>query len=49
VFDQVGLVRSKLVALAPPEKRTAGMIGSAIVGRCIAIVGIAGCDTHRSV
>jgi hypothetical protein len=49
VFDQVGLVDTKLVALAPSEKRPAGVIGNAIVGRCIAIGGIAGCDTHRSV
>src|SRR6266852_1045951 len=49
VFDQVGLVETKLVALAPSEKRAAGMIRSAIVGRCIAIGGIAGCDTHSSV
>jgi hypothetical protein len=49
VLDQVGLVETELVALAPSEKRTVGVIRNAIVGRCIAIGGIAGCDAHRSV
>jgi hypothetical protein len=49
VFDQIGLVRAQLVALAPPEERAVRASGSAIVGRRIAIVGIAGSYVHRSV
>ena len=46
VFDQVGLMRAKLVALAPPEKRTVRVEGT-VIGRCIAIRRIA--PAHRSV
>jgi hypothetical protein len=49
VFDQIGLVRAEFVTLAPPEKRTMRVRGSAIAGRRIAFRRIAGCDTHRSV
>ena len=49
MLDQIGLVRAQLVALAPPEERTARVSGDAIVGRRIAIAGIALCDAHRSV
>jgi hypothetical protein len=49
MFDQIGLVDAEFVALAPPEKRTVRVNGAAILGRCIAIAGIAGRSTHRSV
>ena len=49
MFDQVGLMGAELVALAPAEERTVRVNGSVIVGRCVAMDGIAGDDTHRSV
>ena len=49
MFDQIGLMQAELVALAPPEERTVRVNGGAIVGRGIALSGIAACDTHRSV
>jgi hypothetical protein len=49
MFDQIGLMRAELVALAPPEQGTAQLRGDAIVGRRIAFRSIAGCNTHRSV
>jgi hypothetical protein len=49
MFDQIGLVDAEFVALAPPEKRTVRVSGAAIARRCIAIAGIAGRSTHRSV
>jgi hypothetical protein len=49
MFDQIGLMRAELVALAPPEQCTARLRGDPIVGRRIAFRSIAGCNTHRSV
>src|SRR6266478_707382 len=49
MFDQIGLTRAELVALAPPEQCAARLRGDAIVGRRIAFRSIAGCNTHRSV
>src|ERR1700682_394459 len=53
VLDQVGLVETELVALAPSEKRTGESSGSAVMGRGIAVgVAMGGTprgDAHRSV
>jgi hypothetical protein len=49
MFDQVGLVDTELVALAPAEEGTVRVIGCAIVWRWFVIDGIAGYGTHRSV
>ena len=49
MIDQVGLVLAQLVALAPPEERAVPVRGRVVAGRAIMIVGIAGCDAHRSV
>ena len=52
LLDQVGLVRAQLVALAPPEERAVPVRGIVVAGSRSSesrIVGIAGCDAHRSV
>src|SRR5205823_11240955 len=49
MFDQIGLMRAELVALAPPEQCTARLRGDPIVGRRIAFRSIAGCNTYRSI
>ena len=48
MFDQVGLVRAELVALAAAEKRTV-RVKRAIVGRRVAPGGILVGSAHRSV
>src|SRR5258708_32012941 len=49
MFDQIGLTRAELVALAPPEERTVRVHGNALVGRRIAFRSIARSYTHRLV
>jgi hypothetical protein len=49
VFDQLSLVDAQLVTLAPSEERAVRASGVAVVGRRVAILGIAAPDAHRSV
>jgi hypothetical protein len=50
MLDQVGLMDTKPVALAPSEERAVGANGFAVPGRGIVVIdGIAGCVAHRSV
>ncbi len=49
MFDQIGLVRAELVALAPAEERAVRVRGRVVAGRGVVIGRIAGCDAHRSV
>jgi hypothetical protein len=47
MFDQVGLVRAQPVTLAPAEEGAMRVNDGSIVGRGIAIAGIANRGTHR--
>jgi len=49
MLDQVGLMRAQPVALAPPEERALPINRGVTVGRCIAMIRIAGSAAHRSV
>ena len=48
LLDQAGLMRAKLVTLAPSEERALRGSGR-VVGRGVAVVGIAPGDAHRKV
>ena len=50
VLDQLGLVQTEFVALAPPEERTVRVNGAAVVARRLVAIGrIAAGAGHRSV